>query len=272
MLFTEFTFEPKTETNKEELWDAVILLYAALKKNGQVWGDPVMGWVGGGIRLACATPRRDSPDPEHHSGWVDSAFARLTQLCAAPPLGTVLDDRCGEVSGSLKDAQGLYLFTHAYDSTSPVCGGADGEPVPVYLLPLDHVQRQDLVFWMSEYRALDEVWLASGRLELEAYRELADPDSHFSKRGRALANIVEASTGPPMYYYLMRYWARASGEQDRPCPMCGRSWASTIISEEGLNKHEFHCDPCRLISTRGVNTEHPEHAIIGDWNGASASL
>jgi predicted nucleic acid-binding Zn ribbon protein len=268
MLLAEYKFIPKPLVERYVLTDEMHGLLGALTKNGQLWGEQVFGWVNGTLVVTCGVPRSDALSAKHQSEWVQAALTRVKDLCNEPPTWRVLDDRVAEFDsfGSWTSASGLYLFTHAFDETSPIARADDGKPVPLYLLPVDQLIRQDLAFWMSQYRDLDRIWLNGGQLEVPAYRQLADPKSQFSKRGRRLARVVEEATGLPTYFYLMRYWGRRRREEMRRCPGCGGKWAvKSDLAPRGLAKHEFRCDPCRLISVVAPDNSEPERACIGEW-------
>src|SRR5438445_471788 len=79
-------------------------------------------------------------------------------------------------------------------------------------------------YWQSYYVEHDNIWLGSGTLEIGAYRELADPNSGLSEHGRSLCREIEAATKVPTFYYLLRFWGRAKGEDQRRCPGCGGEW------------------------------------------------
>jgi predicted nucleic acid-binding Zn ribbon protein len=270
MLLTEYKFFPKTGTSREALEDASYGLAAALSRNGQLWGQKTFGWVDGALVLSCLVPRSNSLAAEYDSHSVRHELGLMIALCSQIPRWRVVDDRAIEADTAETDwpSSGLYLFTHAFKESSPVCRADDGAAVPLYLLPIEQVDREGLFWWMRMYRHLDQVWLDSGHLEVPAYRQLADPKSDFSMRGRKLAKTVETATGLPTYYYLLRYWGRRAGEARRRCPGCGGKWAVTATTDKGLNKHELRCEPCRLISRVADDWSEPSRAVIGEWRGA----
>jgi predicted nucleic acid-binding Zn ribbon protein len=270
MLLTEYVFVPRLESteSKGELADAVQGLFAAFSKNGQVWGEEVWGWVDGALRVMCTVPQPDALSSQHHSRQAVADFERVASLCSQPPRWRVLDDRAKRPTAAHRwqAGPGLYLFTTMFDATSPVCDGANGEPIPLYVLPVDEQVREALRFWMARYKIMDELQLNSSTLEVDAYRELADPASELAKQGRLLAKTIEETTRLPTFYYLMRYWGRRNGEEGRLCPSCGGAWAVGLGSHQrGLGWFDFRCEPCRLVSHVGVSLEDERRAQIGEW-------
>lgn len=270
VLIAEYAFLPLSG-KRDELVDAVDALFAGLHQNGQIWGDHVAGWVEGARRVTCRVPGCDSLDDRHASAIVRNALASVRALCAEPPQWSVVDDRTGDPR-SWRDEKSLYFFTHVFEQTSPVCAGTDGDPIPLYLLPLSEETREQLFSWMKKYRMYDEVQLDCGPLELDAYRQLADPHAELSQDGRELARDVELAIGFPTYYYLMRYWGRP-GDEDRPCPGCGGEWQTPVRdrSTKGLDRFEFRCEPCRLVSHKASSLDEDSgHPEIGEWRGPAS--
>ena len=141
--------------------------------------------------------------------------------------------------------------------------------MPLFTLPVPDQIKEDLYSWQKDYRELDSVWMRSGPVEMPAYRQLAVPCSDLSVDGRRLCREIENATGIPTFYYLMRYWGRPKGEDDRSCPGCGEGWkASESESEYGEKFHQFHfkCEPCRLVSHKGKGADG-RHARIGEFHG-----
>ncbi len=165
----------------------------------------------------------------------------------------------------------LYLHPYTFDHSSPVRSPELEEPIPLYLLPLKPEERECIYFWAKAYRAHDRIWLDSGTLEMRAWRELADPRSNLARQGRKNCAGIENATGKPTYYYLERYYAHRSGEELRPCPLCGRRWAVRSLEEPGTGFSDFffRCKRCRLVSGLGDSLEGSRLARIGEFPGKS---
>lgn len=238
------------------LEDAALSLLGTLSKNGQIWGEPLTAWVDGGLHLLAKTPCEDSLDSRYHSSWVEEDVRRLREHCMGSlswrSRGTSDTQRCSPPDW--EECPALYLFTHAFDDSSPVVAGDNGEPVPLYLLQIDPRDREALLFWMRAYRHHDSIWLDSRALEKAAYEQLGAINSELSQRGRALAIGLERALKKPTYYYLHRYHGLRDGEADRPCPGCGGRWARrSDPSTRGLAWFDFRCDECRIVSHQGVD-------------------
>lgn len=254
----ETTLRPAQQTRecRSALEDAAIEHLGHLHKNGQIWGDYLTSWADGCLYLVAKAPSDDSLEPQHRSKWAEESLARLREHCqdALSWRSRGSHDSPRRSSADWAQCESFYLFTHAFDDTSPVVAGDNGDPVPLYLLPIEPELREGLLFWMSSYRHHDSIWLDSRELEDAAYGQLSDARSELSLRGRALAAELEVSVGRPTYYYLQRYHALPDGEAVRPCPGCGRSWARISDSTtRGMGWFDFACDACRLVSHQGVN-------------------
>lgn len=169
---------------------------------------------------------------------------------------------------SWRSAKTLFLHTDMFKSGFPVGSPELRGAVPVYQLPISHQDRDYLLRWTREYRDHDSIWVGSGKLEIAAYREMADPRSKLSQEGREHCRIVEKATGIPTYYYLFRYHGRAKGEEQRRCPLCEETWR--VPSPKGVtrfSRFEFRCKSCRLVSNMASSTGDKEDerlASIGE--------
>jgi predicted nucleic acid-binding Zn ribbon protein len=121
--------------------------------------------------------------------------------------------------------------------------------------------------WAGTYKDLDKVWLASGALEIPAYKQLADPKSDLSVTGRDLCARIEEATEKPTFYYLTRYLGCNDGEAMRPCPLCGGEWRLSDQNADmsPFHKFQFKCDSCRLVSRIADSYEDERRARIGEY-------
>jgi predicted nucleic acid-binding Zn ribbon protein len=266
MILAKLTFGRRRQALPEELEDIAEWYIASLFHSGQICGEYFVTWTKSILsayvmlagRGACAL-RYHSPNGREHLKKVEEAFGQKPQW-------KMLDDEARKPPPTWKGVPFLYLFTHAFDRTSPVCRGDDRGPVPVFLLPISFEQKEWLRGWQHKYRLHDNIWLESGALEVPAYRQLADSDSALSREGRGLCREIEAATGVPTFYFLMRYWGRPKGEEERLCPGCGRRWKTATIEKEHRPfwEFDFRCEHCRLVSHRGVSTDGGRHTKIGE--------
>jgi len=148
-----------------------------------------------------------------------------------------------------------------------LCRGDNGKPIPVYRLPGTHEDREAIYFWQRTYHEYNGIWLGCGELEIPVYKQLADPSSELSQKGREICRAVEKAIRIPTYYFLMRYWGRRSGEDERLCPGCGRAWLSRYPTDHprGWWQFAFQCHNCRLVSQVADCDEDERHAVIGEY-------
>lgn len=115
------------------------------------------------------------------------------------------------------------------------------------------------------------MWLLSGKLEIPAYRQLAEPNCDLTQEGRDLCRQIEAATALPTYYWLYRYygWEDPKRERARKCPSCGRGWGRRPTSKHGIASFQFRCDRCRLVSDF-CEDPNDRYARIGEFKGTKA--
>jgi predicted nucleic acid-binding Zn ribbon protein len=270
MFTSEYVFSPKKNSPKarERLVDAAYGLLASLAKNGQIYGEQIMTWISGKLYITCYVPRPDSLSTEYLSGWGRQDYDSILLMLTEAPSYRILDDSPFPKNYSgWQTAKTLYLFTTLVDISSPICSGNDGEAIPLYLVALTDHQKQSIFFWQGEYKAVDKLWIGSGELEMSAYRQLADPKSGLAIWGRKICQEIETATQKPTYYYLTRYWGRRTGEAERPCPGCGKSWA-TRSPHKRFFDFEFRCDTCRLVANQADVFDDERHARIGEASRA----
>ena len=269
MFLVQITFGPGDSDGDqcESLRDAAETYLCSLLRNGQIHGDYLLAWSNAQLIGYTRVARPDSFAKGYHSQCGVADLNKLIEAFGRDPQWWIIDDDVPERFPDWHDSSTLYLFTHAFDDASPICCGDSGEPIPVYLLPISDQDRQGLYSWAGSYKDLDNVWLASGALEIPAYKQLADPTSDLSVTGRELCVRIENATKKPTYYYLTRYWGRNDGEATRPCPLCGGEWRLSDQNEDmtPFHKFQFKCDGCRLVSRIADSYEDERHARIGEY-------
>lgn len=267
MYLTDIIFEPlHTDGEQEGFCDAVECYLIGLLKNWQIEGHYTMGWVGGVMRATVNLALPDALNAEFNSEYTLKNLKRLSELSQSPRW-TVHEDSDREDRRQWQGEKTLYLYTHMFDVYSPICAGSNGRPIPPYLLPLSALQTESIYSWAGSYRCHDDLQISCGALEIPGYKEVATPGSELSKAGRAICREIEEATSMPTYYYLMRYWGRREGEENRVCPSCGGFWKSKTESEQGpgIDWFDFRCDDCRLVSHLASSFEDERHARIGEY-------
>jgi predicted nucleic acid-binding Zn ribbon protein len=265
MILAKITFGPlHGGQSKPELEDLAQGYLAALDHAGQINGDCLLAWTNGILHAHVLLAEAGMEAPSHHSTRGIQALAAILTAFGVAPIWNILDDDAQRPAVSWSGAPWLCLFTHAMDNESPVCRGDGKGPIPVCVLPVDDATKEALVSWQHHYKIHDEIWLYSGKLELPAYRQLADPFSELSTEGRDLCNKLEQATNSPTYYFLLRAWGRKRGEAQRRCPVCGGTWARTRATSAFLD-FGFCCEQCRLVSHEGDMPDGGYRAAIGEY-------
>ncbi|MDH5669626.1 MAG: Zn-ribbon-containing protein [Nitrospira sp.] len=246
--------------------DAVEEYLAALHHNGQIGDNSLIQERPQYVAYVQAADEH-ALAPQYLSPWAKQSFEKIRASFGHIPKSVLLERPFGGKSVNWNTAKSLFLHTDMFKSGSPIGSPEFGRVVPVYQLPLTHQQRDYLVQWAMAYRDHDRIWIGSGKLEIAAYREMADPTSQLSRRGREHCQIIENATGIPTYYYLFRYHGRPK-EKKRRCPLCGGTWR--VTSPKGATKFsrfDFRCTPCRLVSNIAcsIGNDEDEHlAPIGE--------
>lgn len=266
MILANINFGSLRGKNREELEDAIESYLASLFKGGQICGERFLTLSKGKLNAHVLLAAPEAISFRFHTAWGKKNLAEVVSLCGREPVWKILDDDVGKTASKWRGAPFLYLFTTWVDWYSPLCRGDGKRPVPFFSLPLSDQVKEDLHGWQKSYRRLDGVWMESGPLEVSAYRQLADPNSALSEDGRSLCREIEKGTGIPVFYYLMRYWGRSKGENERVCPGCGNDWkASEPMLGGKFHQFHFKCESCRLVSHMAKDTDSARRARIGEF-------
>jgi len=255
--------------DKCELEDIIETYLARLFRVGQIGREYFFSWKRGVLSAYVHVAGSTAHQLRYHSDYGKESLAKVKEAFGKDPVWIPLDDEAGKRPISWRGAPFLYLFTHAFDYKSPVCRGDNGDPVPLYLVPVSFADKESISTWQWKYVEHDNIWLGSGVLEIPAYRQLAEPSSELSEDGRQLCKVIEKATSIPTYYYLMRHSAKARGEEDRRCPGCGGKWRTNhpIDDCEKFCEFTFQCRKCRLVSHVGPSLDGERLAAIGDYRG-----
>jgi len=233
---------------------------------GQIGLEYFIRWIDGKLVCCALVAGLGAAKPRFHSDWGRRDLEKVIEVFGKPPEWIVRDDDSPRRNTSWK-APTLHLFTHALDHDPPVTRGDNGDGIATFLLPMTGQQKQDITHWKAEYIEHDRIFLGSGPLEIAAYRELADVNSRLSKNGRQLCGQIEQATKIPTFYFLLRYYAHSDGEENRPCPKCGKPWRTSEPTGAPFYKFRFRCTPCRLVSEEGDDLNN-RLAKIGEYKGA----
>lgn len=267
MILYKVVFGLVPRGKREEAEDAIESYLSILTHNGQAIDEPFLvvqqGLFCAYINLAGINALAAKYESEYEERWRKN----VTDLFDQAPVWTLVDDEVPKRDITWNKAPFLYLFTsHWSENYPPISRGDTGKSIPLYRCLDTHDAREKIYFWQQAYRDHDSIFLKSGKLEIPAYKELATPESELSQEGREICQKVESATGIPTYYYLMRYWGRRKGEENRTCPGCGKPWR-TQHETKGSKFSAFHfkCNACRLVSHMANAADDERHAVIGEW-------
>lgn len=275
MYLARILFGAKSGSKKRhgEMEDAIDEYLASSCKNGQIYGDYFCSCSNGYLIAFVHVARPNSLAKQHHSEWSASSLQTVVELFGQNPEWSILEDNVPKRFAPWERSKSFYLFTNAFDCTSPIRCADTGLPIPLYLLPITPQLREELYFWSLATIEHDKICLGCGELEIPAYKQLANPTSELSTTGRELCDEVTQATKKPTFYYLQRYWGRNSGEAKRLCPTCGSKWHTSVGSDDKQPFHHFHfrCKKCHLVSHRAVSYDDERHARIGEFKCKSDS-
>lgn len=267
MILANVKFGRCGRNSRPGLEDLIQTYLSRLLHQGQLCTDYVYAWTSGVLNAYVHLAAPKAYAVRHHSDYGKETLSKVRQAFGKYPEWTLLADDARKRSPSWHHAPFLYLHTHAFDCSSPVRRGDDGTPLPSYLFSIPYQEREMIYFWQDNYYHHEHVWLASGTLEIPAYRQLADPKSDLSQHGRQLCAEIEKVTRIPTYYYLTRYWGRRKWEDKRKCPGCGRAWRTEHPVDKRVNfwLFPFRCKKCRLVSHTADSFDDERHARVGEY-------
>lgn len=266
---SDLRLETLTDDDRYELTDAANGYVGSLIKYGHINEGHAEGRCEGGWCYYVEATRPDAIEAQYYGQHTALDYAVAVGKFGAAPQVETLEDPGDRTFSQWEDASSLYLFTSAFANEAAATCGDSGQSIPSYLLPVSVEAQEGLYFWLNEYQAHDRLWISSGELEMPTYKQMADPNSGLSTRGRELCAEVESATGKPTYYYMMRYYGRET-DATRACPSCGGKWhqRETKAWTEPFHNFPFRCEKCRLVSSIASSVEeNEEHAEIGEFSG-----
>jgi predicted nucleic acid-binding Zn ribbon protein len=267
MITAKITFGKRRKQTKTHLENLAESYLSFLLKAGQICGQYLMVWTDGLLSAYVQIPGPSAIQLRYHSEMGRQNFDLIKQAFGREPLWNMLNDNPARRENRWRDASFIYLFAHAFYYGPPLHCGDNGRAIPTYLFPVTPEIQEELYFWQGSYRDHDRVWLDSRELEMFAYRELADPLSQLSKRGRRICQTIEEATGVPTFYFLLRYWGRDQiKEKGRLCPGCGHRWHRNVDGNKfQFWQFSFRCNRCRLVSHLADSDDNKRHARIGEY-------
>ncbi len=268
MYLAKIIFPSKKKIEKSVLEELANLYLSSIGSNGQIIQDSSsIAWVNGNLTSFIDVSHPDALAEKNHNEWSLKLLNDLLEKTGAPPKLNLLDDDIPKRFPRWSNSSFLVLFAENFTYEHPIRRGNDGFPFPSYQLPLDQIEKSNLYGWLSHYRSHANIWLESGILEMESYKQLADPTSEFGEASRDHCKEIEKCTGIPTYYFLFVHWGRKKTEYNRLCPLCGKSWnlKKPYINDTIHWAIHFKCDKCRIVSEPACSFDDERHARIGEY-------
>jgi hypothetical protein len=122
--------------HKFELQNCVEGYVYALRKFGHLWGDIVISWTSIQCTVFAYLAHPNALDPHYMLQSVQQECQNIQTAFGTLPSWKMLDEPVEYKIPVIAQEQFLYLFTHAFDESSPLNLGSTGEPVPLIFLPV----------------------------------------------------------------------------------------------------------------------------------------
>ncbi len=251
MYSTLLKFSSKENINHGDVCETLHNLLALYYKNGQIigseWHITSKNHV---FEVIIYIPEKESLASRYDNKYIKQAWENMGSL------GIVLEKtklRGEDVDsydcGCLEQNDWLILYTHQDMLESPVWGGDDFLPIPLYHLPKTYdAEYFDIKHWESDYQNCDELQMGCFVGERFALRQMFDINSSLSRDGLAICDKLTSLSGKKCFYYLHKYYGKSlEKEKARVCPKCGN--AKWLLKEPLHDIFDFKCDNCLLLSS-----------------------
>ena len=147
----------------------------------------------------------------------------------------------------------FYVLFYAWDRLSMLCDGETLRSIPSYRISkLTLRTRGDLFSFHREYQRVWWMWIDTGGGEAFAIRQLQNPNSPLSRKGRNLCAEIESQTGTKTFFYLenLRRWSKKQ-DRTRLCPITKKPWL--IKGKTHDDRVAFRSEKARLVSCLSNN-------------------
>lgn len=200
MLLCDAIFRPREGSLQQPLGVAVVGLFAARQRAGQVWGEPTIGWIDHSWHVRHLIPRTDALARRGDTGEVTASLAEIRRMCAGDPRFVIHpgDPGVGPPVGALRGTSSLALEVARLPWASPVRRGDDGRVIPLYELPIAEATRLEIGRWTRAVAAHVELARGDGELAARARVELLRDDGELQQRARWIGRELAAATGVPV--------------------------------------------------------------------------
>ncbi len=256
---SEKEFKKDLDSKIDSIWPFI----GCLEKEGVVFGEPILGVQKEDIVCITKCFAPFSLKETCISEYTISALNRIIEEFGQEPrfeFGSLPK----KTSSKIVNPKSILLFTHFLDNCSPIVDPQTGKAIPMHHVKMVYQTKEGLLWWQEMYKSFDrQFMMGHDKIEMTAYKQIADPNSEFGKESRKLAKDIEEETGVPTYYFLMRHFAFDCGEKDLPCPVCSNEWLKKDDFKVKLKFVEWVCHSCRIMSSSGVSYDGKRKASIG---------
>ena len=197
MIFYQITFGPYCKAKEEEADDHIESYLNSLCRNGQIARRYVWRTRNGEVVACVHAMEYDAHLLKFHSQWGKKHLRELIDFFGQKPVWTCDEDFPSKRKTTWKGAPFLYFVTDYGEIRTPLVRGDNAMSIPLYRVPVTDLERDEISSWMWRYKSLDNVWMGSCDLEMQAYQALAGLDSKCTEYGREHCLAIEKATGVP---------------------------------------------------------------------------
>lgn len=248
MLVAEGIFKNNSPHNDTQVRELIELLLGALRMDGQILGrEHLLISTGKEFRAFLLIPEGTALDRNRANVYVIKWLSKLVDLNVEYSwkiLGS--EPNSNHICNCLEPKSYILYTTYVSLETPILCGNCFGN-VPLYRLPTtSNDEYSDILAWESDYKACDTLQMNCSTGERFGSFQVSRHESSLAKRGRVICDRLTASSGVPVYYYLLKSSGRSiKSERKRKCPACNNEW---LLQEPLHGLFDFKCDNCRLLS------------------------
>ncbi len=219
----------------------------------------------GSIRMFLNAVTADALDPKHYKSSLSKTWQELLVIDKQEPVLKSLGQERVNMDTACGCEAPSYVLDGEYDVYSPVRCLDCGKFVPLYTLPETYNPQNetsfsgdgydDVFLWRQAYESVMGLWF-QGLCEDQMCEELSEVDSELTEQGMDLTRRLEFLTGSPIYYFLADLTEvefSLTQARSRSCPECGSRWWLEVPL---LERYDFCCEPCRLVSQLPAGLRH----------------
>lgn len=266
-----FYFE-KEKISLLDLEDELEGLLIDFKKYYFITGQYSLLNLGNAYRASILTPLLDNDKKSDFPAELKSEMNSIRDKYSLKiEVKKLYDNEKVDYASEVDKADSYYLFTHLFSIYSPLKSAASGYSIAPYLLGIKRSMVEQMYAWQRRYKVMDSLWMDSGELEVDAYKEMSVIESPLNKKGLDICRQVEDVIKKPVYYFIFKYYGRNFVELERLCPSCGQEWYNEEFKEDSeimkmTDNFAYICHKCKLISLETLEL-NLRRAHIGEFSG-----